>query len=408
MGEETPQWWKGNLHTHSHWSDGDDYPEMIADWYKSHGYNFLALSDHNVLMQNQRWIDPIKSRGGTLAFEKYLGRFGADWVETRVQDGVYQVRLKPWNEIRARFEEANQFLMIQGEEITDGFEDKQYKVGLPVHLNAVNLIHYIAPQKGNSVEETMQNNINAVLEQRRETGQPMFPHINHPNFVWGITAEQLAVLDGEQFFEVYNGHPSVHNEGDEVHASMERMWDIILTRRLGELKKPLMYGTATDDAHSYHKFTSHDSNPGRGWVVVRAKTLTPESVIHAMEAGDFYASNGVVIKDIMTNKSGMSIQIQAENGVEYETVFYGTRKGYDASSKPMNDPKSGIPVTRKYSKDVGEKLAVVKGPSATYAFKGDELYVRATVTSTKLKENPYKAGEYEKAWVQPVVVNTAQ
>src|SRR5687768_2391459 len=44
------QWWKGNLHTHSLWSDGDDYPEMIVDWYKQHGYQFLALSDHNVLL----------------------------------------------------------------------------------------------------------------------------------------------------------------------------------------------------------------------------------------------------------------------------------------------------------------------------------------------------------------------
>ena len=38
-----PRFWKGNLHTHSFWSDGDDFPEMIADWYKRHGYHFLAL-----------------------------------------------------------------------------------------------------------------------------------------------------------------------------------------------------------------------------------------------------------------------------------------------------------------------------------------------------------------------------
>ena len=31
------RWWKGNLHTHSLWSDGDDFPEMVADWYKRHG-----------------------------------------------------------------------------------------------------------------------------------------------------------------------------------------------------------------------------------------------------------------------------------------------------------------------------------------------------------------------------------
>ncbi len=404
--EENLKWWKGNLHTHSHWSDGDDYPDMIADWYKRNGYHFLALSDHNVLMQDERWIDPIKSRGGSQAFEKYLVRFGRDWVETRVQDGAYQVRLKPWNELRPRFEEPDRFLMIQGEEITDNFKDTQFNVNLPVHLNAINLIHYIAPQGGGSVQETMQNNIDAVLKQREQTGQPMFPHINHPNFVWGITAEELAGLDGEKFFEVYNGHPSVRNEGDQHHASIERMWDIILTKRLGELNKPIMYGIATDDAHSYHRYSSRDSNPGRGWVMVRAAFLTPEHMIHAMEAGDFYASSGVVLDDIQHTNNQMTIHIHPENGVEYETIFYGTRKGYDPSSTAMHDPKTGIPITRKYSKDVGEVLAKVKGPSATYFFKGDELYVRATVNSSKPKENPYKVGEYEKAWVQPVVVFT--
>ena len=43
--EPEPRWWKGNLHTHSLWSDGNDYPEMIADWYRSHGYQFLAFTD---------------------------------------------------------------------------------------------------------------------------------------------------------------------------------------------------------------------------------------------------------------------------------------------------------------------------------------------------------------------------
>ena len=36
---QTPQkspnrWYKGNLHTHSYWSDGDEFPEMIMNWYK--------------------------------------------------------------------------------------------------------------------------------------------------------------------------------------------------------------------------------------------------------------------------------------------------------------------------------------------------------------------------------------
>ena len=28
------RWWKGNLHTHSLWSDGNDFPDMIVAWYR--------------------------------------------------------------------------------------------------------------------------------------------------------------------------------------------------------------------------------------------------------------------------------------------------------------------------------------------------------------------------------------
>ena len=46
---ETLNWYRGNLHTHTYWSDGDEFPEMVLDWYKSNGYDFIALSDHNTL-----------------------------------------------------------------------------------------------------------------------------------------------------------------------------------------------------------------------------------------------------------------------------------------------------------------------------------------------------------------------
>ena len=49
--------WKGNLHAHTLWSDGDDFPEMVADWYKSKGYHFLALSDHNLIQAGEKWVN---------------------------------------------------------------------------------------------------------------------------------------------------------------------------------------------------------------------------------------------------------------------------------------------------------------------------------------------------------------
>ncbi len=395
-----PRWWRGNLHTHSLWSDGDDYPEMIMEWYKAHGYHFAVLSDHNVIQIGERWSSVVSNAGGPEAFEKYVARWGADWVDTRVHEGQLQVRLKALSEYRPLFDEPGQFLIVQSEEVTDRY------LTAPIHINVTHPHQTIQPQGGESVLEVMQNNINAILAQREATGQLMMPHLNHPNFGWAVTAEEFMQLKGEQFFEVYNGHPSVRNEGDETHASLERFWDIVLTWRLGVLDLPVMYGIATDDAHHYHEEAVGKSNAGRGWVMVRSRYLTPEHLIRAMEVGDFYASSGVALNEIHEDTKGLHLSIDGEEGVHYTTYFIGTRKGFDPEHEPYR-AGNGTPVrvTHQYSDSVGEVFAKVNGTSPSYTFKGDEIYVRAKVVSTKQMKNPYREGEVECAWIQPVVLN---
>jgi hypothetical protein len=396
--DPAPQWWKGNLHTHSLWSDGDDYPEMIAAWYKERGYHFLALSDHNVLSDQEHWIPVTKNKTGEAVLSKYVARFGDAWVERREVDGARQVRLKMLSEFRQLVEEPGRFLMIQSEELSARYQS------IPIHINATNLREFVAPRTGNSVLEVMQNNVNAVVEQRRRTGVPMFPHINHPNFGWAITAEELMQLENERFFEIYNGHPMVHNAGDELHAGAERIWDIILTERLAELGKPPLFAMAVDDSHHYHGEPKKDSRPGRGWVMVRAAKLGAEELIAAMEAGDFYASAGVTLKDVRRGKDEIAIEIDAEPGVTYRTDFIGTRHGYDRKRIPVfGENGSPLRVTNTYSKDIGTVLASIEGTSARYALKGDEIYVRARITSSRIKANPPTLGEYEQAWTQPLV-----
>lgn len=391
------KWWKGNLHTHTLWSDGDDYPEMVVGWYVDHGYDFLSITDHNRMLEGERWINTT-NRGGGVALKKYLARHGVNWVEQRTPDGVAQVRLKTLEEFRPLFEKPGKFLLIPGEEISAEFK------AAPIHLNGINLRELIPPQGGNSIAEVLQNNINAVLEQRRRTGQPMIPHINHPNFQWAMTAEDMVALHGDRFFEVYNGHSSVRNYGDATHASMERIWDIILTRRAVELGIEPSWGTATDDSHAYHDFRVGKPNPGRGWVMVRAAELTPAAIIAAMERGDFYASSGVRLRDLKVGPKEVRVEMEPEPGVTFTTQFIGSRQGVDLKSEPVRDEQGReLPVTRRYSDQIGMVLAEVQGNLATYALKGDEIYVRAKVISSKLQENPYAPGDFETAWVQPLV-----
>ncbi|RLB51993.1 MAG: hypothetical protein DRI90_22535, partial [Deltaproteobacteria bacterium] len=189
-----PRWLKGNLHTHSLWSDGSDFPEMIADWYAKRDYDFLALSDHNILSDHEKWIDaslPVK-RGGKDALAKYRKRFGDAWVETRQREGKTQIRLKRLDEIRPLLEKPDQFLMIQSEEISDIAFGRLY-----VHINATNLLERIPPQHGKGVREVISRNLRAIEAQSRRLKRPILGHLNHPNFYYSITAEDLAAVPEE-------------------------------------------------------------------------------------------------------------------------------------------------------------------------------------------------------------------
>ncbi len=393
------KWYKGNLHTHSLWSDGNDFPEMICDWYKSRGYHFLALSDHNILSAGEKWIDESKAqtRDAIGGLARYRERFGDKWVETRDKDGKTEIRLKTLAEFRPLFEEREKFLLIQSEEITDSFQS------LPIHVNATNLRDLIKPQGGNSLRETIANNLIAVENQSRATGQPMLAHLNHPNYGYAVTAEDMAAVLEEQFFEIYNGHPGVNQPGDKQHASMERMWDIANSLRIVEFKSPPLMGLATDDSHNY--FGTRGASPGRGWVMVRSEKLSAQSLIAALKAGEFYATSGIELSEVKFDaaKGQLSLAIVPQQGATYTTEFIGTLIGTDIASEPVRDDQGKeVRATRRYSGQIGKVLGKVEGTRAEYQLTGDELYVRAVITSSLSPENPSRADQKAQAWTQPV------
>ena len=389
-------WWKGNLHAHSLWSDGDDFPEMVADWYKRKGYHFLALSDHNVMLLGQKWLELEGSRCGPQALDKCRKRFGADWVETRQHGDATTVRLKPLPEFRHLLEEPGKFLLLAAEEISEVTADTH------IHVNALNLHERIRPQRGRSARAALRRDIDAVLAHSQQTGQPMLPVANHPNFAWALTAEDMLKTRGLTHFEVFNGHPAVHNYGDATHASTERLWDILLAHRLSAPDGVPLYGLAVDDSHHYHDFGRRRANPGRGWVMVRAPRLTPEAILAAVAAGDFYATTGVVLNDIQYDGTQLRLHIRPRRGFPHVTEFIGTRAGCDLAGQPLLDPDGQpLPVTQRYSDDIGHVLAEVPGNAPTYTFDGDELYVRARIISSKPKDNPFERGDVEVAWTQP-------
>ena len=295
-------WFKGNTHTHTTMSDGDSPPEVVAQWYKNHGYRFLVLSDHNV------FTDPA-----TLA----------SLVDSS-------------------------FLLIPGEEVSSKFEAK------PVHVNALNIPGVIAPQFDSTLVGTIQKNVDAIR------AAAAVPHINHPNFRWAFDHRELLQISNDRLLEIFNGHPLVHNFGGGGWPGMEEVWDHLLSggKRI--------YGIAVDDAHHFQgEFAPERSNPGRGWVVVKARTLSPLEIVQNLEAGLFYATTGVELNDIQIEPKKITLHIRQEGDFKYRTEFIGNQ---------------------------GRVLYRTENNPAVFELLSDEPYVRAKVTDS--------AGYA--AWVQPV------
>ncbi|GAB5558466.1 MAG: hypothetical protein SynsKO_01130 [Synoicihabitans sp.] len=386
---EEQRFYRGNTHAHSLWSDGNDFPENVIDYYHRNGYDFAVVSDHNTLSRGYRWmsVQEITARQvgrGRGAIAKAETRFGPDWIKWKEENGERGVVLKTLESFRHLFEKPGEFLIIEAQEISD-----RSKAG-PVHINALNLDQLIPFQNEpkDSTVEVMRRLLRSVAEQEKAIGRPILTHLNHPNYLWVVTAEDLAEVVEEQFFEVYNGHPLINHLGDENRPGDEMIWDIANTLRISKMDAEPLFGVATDDSHWYH---GGEVSPGRGWIQVKAPELTADALIHTMRDGDFYASSGVELKWINydAKRRIYEFEIIADGDAKFISKLIGTRANYDQPDTPR-------------AKGIGEVFARSTNRKVRFVVPPDALYARVVIASDAPHPNPSYDYQKKQAWLQPV------
>jgi hypothetical protein len=318
---QSAKWFRGNTHTHTLNSDGDSPPDSVARWYRDHGYQFLFITDHEKL------TDPAPLNG--------------------------------------KFGQPGKFLLIAGQEVTQRIADSShYRATRQAHVNALGVREVVMPigerglARGISMPAAYSDNVARI----RAAGG--IPQINHPNFVWSVRLADLVALPDSVLLEVANAHTGVNNAGDDVSPSTEALWDSLLTRG------KTVFAVADDDAHSFKPQDSDSyelTRPGRGWIVVRADTLTADAIMTGIRRGDFYSSTGVALDSLSSTREEVRLAIRVHQQNRYLTEFIGAG---------------------------GRVLARVRGSQATYRIRGDEGYVRARITDS----NGWRA------WTQPVRV----
>lgn len=323
-------WYRGNTHTHTViCGHADSPPDLVAAWYHDRSYNFLILSEHN------HFIDPT-----TVNLP----------VPTR-----------------------EDFLLIPGVELTG----KRH-----VHTTSMN-VNGVPPWQYTNEDKTkiVQNHVDETIKLGGEA------ILNHPNFQTGVSAKHMLPVKELHLFELFNGHPHVHSHGTEKHPSTEDMWDQMLTAG------KVIYGVSSDDAHHFQTIMPNLSNPGRGWVMVKADELTPNAITDAMLYGDFYSSNGVFLKEVEPGKKTYTLAIDP-SATEAELTGNPLLRG-----KAVEEGAEGYRI--EFIGPKGRLLTTISGTAAVLAIDPDLAYVRAKAVYTRKKPGSEQLEEYY-AWGQPV------
>jgi hypothetical protein len=251
-------WLRGSTHVHARPSgdSGTPIPDVIR-WYEAHGYDWIALTDHNRISE---------VNGAT--------------------DGATAGRPA----VRAP---AQGLIVLSGVELTYNPArclPKGHASGrCRIHANLLGptarpagKIEWGPTQR---LPDERLPKYQAALDLQRSLGG--LAQLNHPQWYWGMTPELLVELArrGMHLVEISNVQFPSWNRGDAAHPSTEALWDAALGAGA------TLWGVASDDAHHY-------AGPGGrwpaggGWITVRARR-DPQAIVDALAAGRFYASTGV-------------------------------------------------------------------------------------------------------------------
>jgi len=274
--------YKANLHCHSIFSDGRKTPEELKEIYKRHGYDILAITDHEVPKAHNELTDP-----------DFLMITGYENYIRTTEGGKYHPYKKEVHLNLFAREPENQTMICYNKEyckyMSEEAQEALVKVG------------------SERPREYTREYVNEFIRTAKENGYIVA--YNHP--YWSME-EDDDILAYEGYFSMemcnYSSYLSNHMEYNGA------LYDKML--RMGKH----VFCHSADDNHNKEPEGSPNWDSCGGFTMIMAEELTYDSVISAMEKGEMYSSMGPVFKEISLEEDKMHIECSE---VAHIHVYFG-------------------------------------------------------------------------------------
>lgn len=260
--QEDMQWFRGNVHTHTARSDADINVDGVVRWYATRGYDWIAITDHNVGLRA---------------------------------------------ETAHNLSKKHDILVIPGNEVTG----TAHVVGLGITEDCGRETF-----QQSSVKDSLQAGVNWI---RDHGGLPILAHPNWGNVFGG---DVIAKIKDCNLFEVHNGAPDCNTFAAGGKPGTDDIWNDVLNRgvRLYGVGSDDSHHFLPETFHA-HPACSHG---GEAWTYVECDKLAEKSVLHALETGRCVASSGA--HPVKVGLSGRKYVVQIDDPYKpfrFTTEFIG-------------------------------------------------------------------------------------
>lgn len=302
---ENGNFYKANIHCHTKVSDGSMTPQEVKAHYMAHGYQIVAYTDHDVLLDHSDLAEenflPLNG------FEAEINEKGRPLGNTHKTCHICFVAKDPDN-VTMPFYHRTKYMIGNGEWFRDQirFDDSQ-----PDHER-----------------EYTAECINGMIRMGKEAGffvtynHPVWSQESYPDYMRYEGMDAMEILN----FGCWNGGYQEYNP---------RVYDDML--RSGKR----VFAVAADDNHE-------TKDACGGWIMVKAEKLDYKTVTDALARGDFYASTGPEIKELWFENGYVHIKTSEAARI---VCNYGLRKARhveNADGTPVTEATFSVELSNVY------------------------------------------------------------